>query len=298
MQSMTGFGATKVTSAPWVFYIQVRSVNGRFFDLKINIPPYFSLYEGDFRSILQSQFHRGSIELFVKAEIQDLGLAKIPVVNTALIKHYLQALKSAQKELGLGRSKVQVTWSELLRLPEVIRFDAPKELTQSQKKALLKGIQMASSICQKERLREGDALKIHLSNVLQKVELHLNRIQDLAQKDPRDIVNESYRERIKSYLEKKGIEFSEERLLEEWAYFRERSAIFEELERLQSHIENFKRLFDANEPVGKRLDFYTQELLREFNTIGSKTNQPQVTQYVVESKSLIERLKEQVQNIE
>lgn len=298
MQSMTGFGATKIKSAPWVFYIHVKSVNGRFFDLKFHIPPYLTELEGEFRSILQSQFQRGSIELFVKAENQDLGVTKAPKVNTALIKHYLHSIKLAHKQLGLDPSKIQVTWSELLRLPEVIRFDAPHELTKSQKKKLLKGILTASSMCQKERIREGKALKVHLINVVEEIASNLNHIQALAQKEMRDTPNESYRDRVKNYLEKKGIEFSEARLLEEWAYFRERSAIFEELERLQSHIENFKQLFDVNEPVGKRLDFYSQELLREFNTIGSKTSQFQITQYVVESKSLIERLKEQVQNIE
>lgn len=298
MQSMTGFGSTKVTSSPWVFYIQVKSVNSRFLDLKLNIPPFFSSLEGDLRSQLQSHFSRGSIELYLRAELQELGVAKLPTINVALTRHYLESIRKAHAQLGFGKSRPQVTWADLLRLPDAIRFDSPQELTSAQKKSLIKGVRQAALNCQKERMREGVALRAHLSLVLSDLKSYLKQIKKITKSEARDLPNEAYRERVKAFLEKKGITFSEERLTEEWAYFRERSAIFEELERLESHMDHFVGLFDAVEPVGKRLDFYTQELLREFNTIGSKTNQVQVTQLVVESKSLIERLKEQVQNIE
>jgi uncharacterized protein (TIGR00255 family) len=298
MQSMTGFGSIGVRSAPWVFYIQVKSVNGRFFDLKLNIPPFLSPIELDLRSVLQNTFHRGSIELYMRSEIQDLGVSKVPGINVALLKHYLKSIKLAHKELGYTKSEVQLNWSDLLKLPDVIKFESIQEISKAQKKAILRGVKEASLICKKEREREGADLKGHLSSVLTQLEYYLKRIETISLQDPKDTPTETYRERVKSFLEKKGIEFSEARLLEEWAYYRERAAIYEEIERLKTHLENFRKLFNTSEPVGKRLDFYTQELLREFNTIGSKTNHSQVTELVVESKSLIERLREQVQNIE
>jgi uncharacterized protein (TIGR00255 family) len=234
----------------------------------------------------------------MRSEVQSLGVSKLPNINVALIKHYLKSIKSAQKELGHTRSEVQLNWSDLLKLPEVIKFDSLQEITKAQKKAILKGVKEASLLCKKERVREGKELKKHLSLVLTQLEDNLKRIQAIVEQDPKDTPTEVFRERVKSFLEKKGIEFSEARLLEEWAYYRERAAIYEEIERLETHLANFRKLFNISEPVGKRLDFYTQELLREFNTIGSKTNHSQVTQFVVESKSLIERLREQVQNIE
>lgn len=298
MHSMTGFGSAKVTSSPLVFYIQVKSVNSRFFDLKLHIPPYLTSIESDLRSLLQNQFHRGAVELYIRSEIQDLGVSKVPQFNIALIKHYIQSIMKAQKQVGSGVAKAQIGWTELLRLPDVIRLEVAQELSSTQKKALLKGLKVAAEGCLKERVREGKILKSHLSKILEQLQNFLINIQDRSDVGSRVNPPEAYRDRIKSVLDKKGIELSEEKLIEEWAYFRERSAIFEELERLGSHLENINKLFNTSEPVGKRLDFYTQELLREFNTIGSKTSQSEVTQLVVESKNLIERLKEQVQNIE
>jgi uncharacterized protein (TIGR00255 family) len=308
MKSMTGFGFVHQESASWSFSIQVKSVNSRFLDLKIHLPSFLSSMELEIRKIMQDYFHRGFVDLSVKAEMSQFKVSKIPVLNTGLLKHYLQCFDQAQKDLASfkeGRDFVvssgegqALSWSDLLTLPEVLQFQNPQELSLEEKEFLIKGVRKACQLCQEERLREGLVLKRHLTQILESLDCYLKKIQNSVEQESRDYPQGAHKERIQSYLEKKGLSFSEERFLEEWAYYRERTSIFEEMERLESHLKHLHFLFDADEPMGKKLDFYTQELLREFNTIGSKTAQSPVIHYVVESKSLIERLKEQVQNIQ
>lgn len=297
MQSMTGFGQSSKKTKTWIYFIQVRSVNSRFLDVKPHLPSFLNNQESYVRQKCGEFFSRGSLDIYVKAEYSSLGLSKKPVLNRPVISHYLKQFSLVEKELSFS-SPQQTLFSNLLSLPEVIKFETPNELDSQDLSLFRKSLDQAFMACKKERTREGERLKEDLKKILIALGRELKKIKT-ENKKFNHTPPSSYVERIRSSLEKKNLELNEERLYEEWAYFKERAAIFEEIERLETHFSHCEKLMEEkSSPIGKRLDFYTQELLREFNTIGSKTNQASITQSVVEAKSLIERFKEQVQNIE
>lgn len=297
MQSMTGYGSAEGRGKKWAFSVQLKSINSRFFDIKLHVPGALSGLEPEMRALVSNKFSRGTLDIYVKAEMVGLGVSKLPQINEGLLEHYQSSILKAAKKIK-PKPSGDISWSDLLKLPEVIRFESQGELPAEEKKALVKIFTQALKTCEDERNREGQRLAKDLKKLLVEMQGNLKKIKTLQDKVNGQMPAAQV-ERIRVSLEKKGLELNETRLNEEWAYYRERSAIFEEVERLTVHLGHCLNLLaKSDQPVGKRLDFYTQELLREFNTIGSKTNSAEVTQLVVESKNLIERLREQVQNIE
>ncbi len=293
---MTGFGSCLERGKGWEFQVSVKAVNGRFFDLKMQLPSFLNQHESSLRKLVESYFERGTIELQVRASIKKLGVSKKPVLNLELFDLYHNELKKIQKNLNAKTPMVtQIT--DWLALPDLFNFESV-EVSPTDVKALTVAVQKACQECLAERTREGSSLKKDLLLIIKLINQELSAIKNLSLSWGQD-PTPAYVERITNYLEKKGLEVSEERMAEEWAYFREKAAIFEELQRLTEHLDHFKQILNSDEAsCGKKLDFYTQELLREFNTIGSKTLLAQVTRHVIESKNLVERLREQVQNVQ
>jgi uncharacterized protein (TIGR00255 family) len=291
MNSMTGFGSAQKNSKKWSFYVQIRTVNSRFLDLKFHTPSHLISIESEFRQLIAKALSRGSVDIVIRGDLIKFGTSKIPKINQGLFTHY-------QKEITqVGMSLAHQDW---LSLPELWKWEQAEGLTPSDRKVLLQTCQQALKICQEERQREGKVLANDLLIVVKSLKEFLAVIkkQHQIQFESAEVPS-AFKDRVRQSLEKKGLSLDENRLYEEWCYQKEKAALFEEIERLQMHLAHFSTLIAQKaEPVGKRLDFYTQELLREFNTIGSKTNDAVMTQSVVEAKNLIERLREQVQNVE
>lgn len=292
MKSMTGFGTTRAQTSDVSIEVSVRAVNGRFLEPRFHLPREFMSFESDLRKILTERLKRGTVDLFVIRRQRQSGSTATVHVNKALAKKYQQAYQSLAKDLKL---KGDIHLESIARLPDVIKIEDQSEVDPKEKGVLLKAFKTAVEGCVKERLREGKALKAELQQLLVSLEKCVTEISGM-----REEVNQQLQQRFESRLagRMKGAEIDAQRINQEIVLQLDKADINEELQRLTEHIKNYRQLLQSPDPEGKKLDFYTQELLREVNTIGSKSQVAVITQTVVDAKTFIERLREQVQNVE
>lgn len=292
MKSMTGYGLGKSQSANSTIDVSLRAVNGRFLETRFHLPREFVALESDLKKILEKYFARGTVDIFVTRRLKPSAQASHVIVNKELAKQYEKAYREIAKVL---KSSTPIHVESIARLPEVIVLADSGEVTTGEKKSMLEAFDKACKACDGERKREGKSLRTDLENLLgglEKLVIEVHTVREEANKN----LLERFEQRIKSKMS--GVEIDSARLSQEVVIQIEKSDINEELIRLKEHIHNYRQILGANEPQGKKLDFYTQELLREVNTIGSKSSVSKLTQIVVEAKTLIERLREQVQNVE
>lgn len=292
MKSMTGYGTFKSESKDVSLEVSIRTVNGRFLETRLHVPREYSALEAELKKILSAELSRGTVDVFVNRKLKNLALKSQLQVNEPLAQEYLKALKSLSKKLKVPYTPHVET---LARMPDVIRSDDVSELATGEEKLLKKVFQAALEKCVIERKREGEALRVLLLTMLKDLEIQIELISGL-----RDEANRQLEERFRTKIQSrsKGLELDSSRIAQEIVIQLEKADINEELSRLSEHFKNYRKILQSQESEGKKLDFYTQELLREINTIGSKSQISQITQAVVESKTIVERLREQVQNIE
>lgn len=291
MKSMTGFGNHRAQTSDVTLDVSLRTVNGRFLETRFHLPREFVPFEADLRKILSEKIKRGTADVFVNRRVKAQKKSHL-VVNTALAKQYTEAYRKLGKDLRLSSD---LHLEVIARLPEVVKVEEFSEPDPKEKSLLIGAFRKAMVACLKEREREGKALRKDLMDLLSSLEKRVNAIAGL-----RGEANAQLQERFETRLAgrlKPGVEVDPQRLSQEIVLQLEKADINEELQRLAEHTKNYRQILMA-EPDGKKLDFYTQELLREVNTIGSKSQVARITQEVVEAKTLIERLREQVQNVE
>jgi len=292
MKSMTGYGLGKSQSANSSIDVSLRAVNGRFLETRFHLPREFVALESDLKKILEKYFARGTVDIFVTRRLKPSAQVSHVMVNKELAKQYEKAYREIAKVL---KSNAAIHVESIARLPEVITLVDSGEVGPAEKKSMLEAFDKACKACDAERKREGKSLRTDLESLLaalEKLVLEVHTVREEANKNLLD----RFEQRIKAKLT--GVEIDSTRLSQEVVIQIEKSDINEELIRLKEHTHNYRQILGANEPQGKKLDFYTQELLREVNTIGSKSSVSKLTQIVVEAKTLIERLREQVQNVE
>jgi uncharacterized protein (TIGR00255 family) len=292
MKSMTGYGSAKAQSKDVTVEVSIRAVNGRFLEPRFHLPREFVAFEGDLKRILAQTLLRGTIDVFVSRRVKATASKAQMSINDALAKKYLTAYKHLSKELAVP---FQVHLEVLARLPEVIKVEETYELFSGEEKVLKKAFTEACKKCDFERGREGKALRKDLEKLLVSLDKQIKVISDLRG-EANVQLQEKFEQKIRARL--KGNEIDPTRLSQEIVIQLEKADINEELSRLNEHIKNYRQLVTSQQAEGKKLDFYTQELLREVNTIGSKSQVAKITQAVVEAKTLIERLREQVQNVQ
>ncbi len=288
---MTGYGRHIATWGGTELTVEIRSVNNRYLETSVKLPRAYMFLEDKIKKQVQEYVSRGKADIFLTFRRIE-GSDKKVSVDTALASEYLTALNNASEELSL-RNDLSV--STLFRIPDVFTVLEEKEdeeelwnfVSGTLKEALVKYNEMRSV--------EGEKLKEDILS-------HLAFIEDTAdeiEKENKETVN-SYRERlyekIKAVLEDRTIDDS--RVLQEVAIFSDKVCVNEEVIRLHSHASQFRSIMNSDEPVGKKLDFLTQELNREANTTGSKCQDARVTEKVIALKSEIEKIREQIQNIE
>ncbi len=292
MKSMTGFGLSKSQPTHSYIEVSVRSVNGRFLETRFHLPREFVGLESDLKKIIEKYLQRGTVDIFVNRKVKTGAGPSQLKVNKELAQKYFTAYKNLAKDLKLD-AKVHV--ETIARLPDVIKMEEANEPSAAEKKAFLQTAEKACSACASEREREGKSLKKDMETLLHQLEKEVGVIQNLREEVNLTLL-QRFEQKIKSRLV--GVEIDSNRLSQEIAMQIEKSDINEELSRLKEHIKNYRQLLQESGTQGKKLDFYTQELLREVNTIGSKSSVSKLTHSVVEAKTFIERLREQVQNIE
>jgi uncharacterized protein (TIGR00255 family) len=292
MRSMTGYGTSKSQQKELSIEVSIRSVNGRFLDTRFHLPREFIPFEADLKKLLGENILRGTVDIFVSRKNKAAFESAEVLVNEGLAKKYLQAFQKISKATKL----VSPIHLEILaRMPDVIQLEEKQEVTTSEAKLLKSVFAKACGDCVREREREGKFLQKELEKLAVDLEKQISVISSL-----REDANKQLQERfeLKIGARMKGAEMDPGRLAQEIVIQLEKADINEELVRLSEHIKNYKDLLKSASAEGKKLDFYTQELLREVNTIGSKSQVAKITQAVVEAKTLIERLREQVQNVE
>lgn len=292
MKSMTGFGRGAVTESEFAVTVELKTVNNRFLDVALRLSSELQPLESTIKRIISNRLSRGRVDVNLTYErVSEI----VYELNRPMIAGYLSAMKKMQSEFNLaGEPDLNV----IARLPNVL---LPKKEDLSNE--FIVGVEIAvnSALDDLEKMRENEGLmlKNELLFRLQEIEKRLPTIENEA-----NSVTEEYRQRltkrIGELLSKSDsqIEIDQGRLAQEVAFIADRCDISEEIQRLRSHIEQFRQILEEEKEVGKRLDFLTQEFNREANTIASKTNNLTIKENALVIKSEIEKIREQVQNVE
>src|SRR5690554_2733843 len=288
---MTGFGQGEATSERYAVRVELRSVNHRYLDLFLRVPKQYSQLEEVLRRAIGERIARGRVEAAVTVE-EFAQKERNVQLNAPLLLGYLRALGAIQEVLG---SDEEVTLSQVLTLPGILEVEEPECDWEELQGVLLEAAGQALTDLEQMRAAEGARLCRDLEEKITRIAELQRQVAEIA---PQVVVD--YRERLRERLREllQGTTLTEERFLAEVALFADRCSIDEELVRLASHTRQLKDLLHSTEPVGRKLDFLIQEMNREVNTIGAKGNNVQIASLVVELKSELEKVREQVQNIE
>ena len=291
IKSMTGYGRSQQVIDGREIVVEIRSVNHRYFEFSARVPRAYGYIEEKLKSFLQGSISRGKVEAGVTIFNVE-GKDALIEVNKSIAKGYVDALRAANEELDL---KDDITLSKLMRLPDIFNVVKAEE----DEEAVWNAVKIAAAEALENfvtmRKTEGEKMTEDIGSRLSYIE---ELVESVEKRSPE--ITRLYRERlynkIKDILGDRNVD--EQRILTEAAVFSEKTAVDEETVRLRSHIHQFRTLLGSDEPVGRKLDFLIQEFNRESNTIGSKAQDIEVTRTVVELKSEIEKIREQIQNIE
>ncbi len=294
MKSMTAFGRARGTAGGKDITAEIKSVNSRYLDCTVKISRAYSFLEERVKPYLQSKgLTRGKVDIYIGVEVLESEGADISV-DTALAEGYLNALREFRDTFAL-RDDISVM--SLARYSDIFTVKKPEEDAErdwADIKTVLDGAieQFLSS-----RDREGANIEADLRGKINGIRGVVDKIEELSLGDVADY-RVKLEERIHKMLSDNNISIDESRILTECAIFADKIAIDEELVRLRSHFTAFDEYADSREPVGRKLDFLMQEMNREINTIGSKCNNSNIAHYVVDVKTELEKVREQIQNIE
>jgi uncharacterized protein (TIGR00255 family) len=290
MQSMTGYGRGKTLSDAGAVVVEIQSVNKRQLEIVLNLPVSISSLESDIRSTIDRAVGRGRITVSFNLEH---AISEVePVLNRTLAKSYLSAFKALQSELRLDG---EITIDTLLRSPGVIEQPATRPLAAKTRSLALAALQAALHELLAMRAKEGAHLK---RDLIRRIKTMRNALQKIKRLQPRAV--ERYRTNLRNRIHKSGIDIplDDDRLAKEVALFSERSDFSEELTRLASHLDQFVGNLEKQESIGRTLEFLSQEIGRELNTLSAKANDAEISQLVVEAKAELEKVREQIQNVE
>jgi uncharacterized protein (TIGR00255 family) len=291
VRSMTGYGHAKCTSNGICVTFEIKSVNHRFFEFSSRVPRNYGFLDEKLKSFLQDKISRGKIECFVQIEDYDQDNVVVSL-NKSLINGYISAFNELNEQYGF---KNDVTVSTVFSNSEI--FAVHKEAVDEGNilDAVLTVAQVAVEGFIQMRESEGNKLK---EDICRRISEIIGCVEYIEKRSPETVkeYNEKLIARIKELIGDSKID--EQRVLNEAAIFADKIAVAEETVRLRSHLLQLEELLNADEPIGRKMDFLVQEINREANTIGSKSQNIEITRCVVNIKSEIEKIREQVQNIE
>ncbi|MDO5062697.1 MAG: YicC/YloC family endoribonuclease [Peptostreptococcaceae bacterium] len=290
--SMTGYGRGEYLDEKYHFVVEVKSVNNRYLDINIKIPRRINYLEEYVRQHLKKFVSRGKLEVYIKLELSSISDTKVGY-DGQIAKEYITALRMMATEFEIPNN---ISVLDVAKFPDVIRLEENQLDENELKEALTKAMDGAFEALRTMRELEGEGLK---KDIIQRCDLlgsYLRSIEENAE----DIESE-YRNKlmvkIQDILDAAGAKVDEQRIVQEAAIMADKSSITEEIVRFQSHIGQLKEVMQTD-TIGRKMDFILQEMNREVNTIGSKSSKIEITNYVVELKSELEKIREQVQNIE
>jgi uncharacterized protein (TIGR00255 family) len=291
LKSMTGFGAGRAKVGDEEFSVELRSLNHKFCEVKVRLPRELAALESVAVKQVKDRLARGSVEVFVKRQTATAA-GTVPVVDRALAREYARALREVAEAIG---AMAEVSWTQVASQPGVMRLEERGMDVEAATQAAQAALDQGLTALEQMRRVEGEAIHADLEARLGLIERWSREVAELA---PRSV--EEYRQRLTERVAElaRGISVDEQRLAQEVAVFAERTDIAEEMTRLSSHLEQFRQMMAGNEPAGRRMDFLVQEMHREVNTTGSKSQHAEISARVVSMKAEVERIREQVQNVE
>ena len=291
IKSMTGYGSAKGNVDGLEITVELKSVNNRFLDCSVRMPRSFLFAEDTVKSVVQQHISRGKVDVFVSVDSSQAGDMAVKV-NEPLLKGYMEALQHIADEYGLPNDLSAVTVS---RFPDVLIVEK-KELDAEAITAGIREIaERALADFDAMRLREGEKLRDDVLNRLSVIDSLVSTVEREAPKTV-DEYRSRLEQKIAEVLGTAGID--ENRILMEAALFADHIAVDEETVRLRSHMAQLRTMINGQSPIGRKIDFLIQEFNREANTTGSKCQNSDIAHVVVDLKSEIEKIREQIQNIE
>lgn len=291
IKSMTGFGRCEVSEGNRKFTVEIKSVNHRYLDVNMKMPKKLNFFESSIRNELKNYIQRGKVDLFITYE--DFSENNVCIkYNKEIAGEYMQYLKQMADEFGLDND---VRVSALSRYPEVLTMEEQVVDEEELWKELQRALQGAAEGFVETRIREGENLK---NDLLLKLDGMLAHVDFIAERSPQIIAEykQKLREKVEELLEDTKVD--ESRLLMEVTIFADKVCVDEEIVRLRSHIETTRKTLNEGGSIGRKLDFIAQEMNREANTILSKANDLEISNCAIELKTEIEKVREQIQNIE
>lgn len=292
MKSMTGFGRAEVSIEQHSFTIEVKSVNHRYMEVGIKLPRKLSFMEEGIKNVGKRHLQRGRLDIYINQHITETSTKKV-TIDQALCKSYQDAFNDISQFLGIEND---LNMSLLANLPDVVTIEQQDVDEKLLAKRLEEGLGEALAQLVQMRKTEGESLRKDLEERIQNLRGLMGEIEIFVPK-----IANAYRERLIKRiadLTNNALAVDENRLLAEVAIIAEKSSVEEEIVRFNSHLDQFIATMGHGETVGRKLDFLAQELNREINTIGSKVGDIQIGSRVVDVKSEMEKIREQVQNIE
>lgn len=292
IRSMTGFGDAQLVADTQAYHVEIRSVNNRYFKGSIHLPDEFGFLEPDVERLVRERVTRGSVTLRVHR--RDLSPNAAQDVNAAAMRRYVEQMQAVRRD----DAGLVIDLAKIALLPGVCQ---PREVTEAERESywgvVSKLVDAAVERMLDMRATEGKSLADDLMRHVTRIRDHLARVRERA-----PVVVQEYRDRLKTrideLLSQSNIRLAEHDLLKEVSIYAERSDISEEISRLAAHLDQVEECLSSREPAGRKLDFLAQELLREANTMGAKASDAQIAKDIIEIKSAIDRVKEQVQNVE
>lgn len=291
VRSMTGYGRGEANNETLAVTVELKSVNHRFFEASIRAPRQFAFLEDKLKSYVQSRVARGKIDILVSCDFSAADTDKVEV-NEGFAKSYVDALRSLVEKFGVADD---ISVSTVARNPDV--FSVTKQRTDEDTVWALVSKAAATAVDSFLAEREAEGRRL-AEDVISRTEKILEWVSVIEERSPKTVAE--YRERIEKKMRELlgDTSIDEQRLITETAIFADRIAVNEETVRLRSHIAHFSEMCEAGGVIGKKLDFTVQEMNRETNTIGSKCQDIEISHIVVDIKSEIEKIREQIQNIE
>lgn len=294
IRSMTAFGRGRYEGERKAYTVEIRSVNSRYLDATVKTPRAYSFLEEKIKGYVQSRVtSRGKVEIFLSVESKSGSDAAVSL-DEALVEGYVKALGVLKEKYGL-RDDVSVM--SVASLPDVFRLVKKEEDLEEEWPEIEQALAAAANEYAAMRDAEGQRLSVDLRSKAEKIKAIVAEIQALSEKDVASY-RERLEEKLRAILADHQVEPDESRILTECAVMADRLCVDEELVRLGSHLKAFDEILDAREPVGRKLDFLMQEMNREINTTGSKCSNSDIAQLAVAVKCELEKIREQIQNIE
>ena len=292
IRSMTSFGRSNSEEGKKrVFTVEMKSVNSRYLDVNIRMPKSIISLEEEIRKMISNSLNRGKVDVFINIKNYNEG-AGVPKVDINLAQGYLQCFKEIEEKLNI---KNDISVMQIARFPEVITMIEEEykidEIWEELKPLISSSLDMMINM----REVEGEKLKEDILIKINQIEELVSKVEEFADSIPK-VFKQKLEERLKDLLG--NVEVDENRIATEVCILADKATVDEEIIRLNSHINQVRETLKLNEPIGRKLDFIVQEMNRETNTIGSKSSDIKMTNIVIDIKNILEKIREQVQNIE